>query len=47
MLYELQPYDRLSLVAALLGIAGVSLVAGLIPAHRAASINPVQALRSE
>jgi predicted permease len=47
MLYELQPYDRLSLVAALLGIAGVSLMAGLIPAHRAASINPVQALRSE
>jgi ABC-type lipoprotein release transport system permease subunit len=40
-------HDRLFLVAALLGIAGISLVSGLIPAHRAASINPARALRSE
>lgn len=47
MLYELKPNDSLSLVAALLGIVGVSLAASFNPARRASSIDPAQALRSE
>jgi predicted permease len=47
MLYRLQPYDASSLGAAVAGILAVSLAAGFIPARRAASIDPVQALRSE
>ena len=47
MLYQLAPHDKLSLVAAFSGIAGISLAAGFIPARRAASIDPVRALRSE
>ena len=47
MLYALDPYDTLSLFFALIGIAGISFAAGFIPAHRAASIDPMRALRSE
>jgi ABC-type antimicrobial peptide transport system permease subunit len=47
MLYQLQPYDASSLGAAVAGILAVSLAAGFIPARRAASIDPVQALRTE
>jgi ABC-type antimicrobial peptide transport system permease subunit len=47
MLYQLAPYDKLSFLAAFAGIVGISLAAGYIPARRAASIDPVRALRSE
>ncbi|HEY1897880.1 MAG TPA: FtsX-like permease family protein, partial [Terracidiphilus sp.] len=47
MLYQLQPYDALSLGAAMAGIVAISLIAGFIPARRAASIDPARALRSE
>lgn len=47
ILYQLNPYDEVSLVAAFAGIIGVSLAAGFIPAQRASSIDPAPALRSE
>jgi ABC-type antimicrobial peptide transport system permease subunit len=47
MLFGLEPTDKPTLFAALLGILAVGLAAGYIPAHRAASIDPMRALRSE
>ena len=47
MLFRLSPHDSFSLVAAGLGMMAVSLMAALIPARRAASIEPMQALRAE
>jgi predicted permease len=47
MLFALQPYDAVTLSVALLGVVGISLAAGYIPARRAASMNPMRALRSE
>ena len=47
MLYQLTPYDAWSMLGALAGIVGVSLASSAVPARRAASLDPVQALRSE
>jgi hypothetical protein len=47
VLYGVKPYDILSYSVAALGIASVALVASLIPARRAASIDPWSALRAE
>jgi predicted lysophospholipase L1 biosynthesis ABC-type transport system permease subunit len=47
LLYKLQPHDALSLLGAALGVLGVSLLAALLPARRAAWIEPMVALRSE
>ncbi len=47
MLFGLAPTDSLTLFSALLGITLVGLAAGFIPARRAASIDPMQALRAE
>jgi predicted permease len=47
MLYQLSPYDPLSFAAASTGVLVVSILAALIPAKRAASIDPIQALRTE
>jgi len=46
-LYGVSPADPVSLASAVLVIALVALIAALIPATRAASINPTEALRSE
>ena len=46
-LYQLSAHDPWSLAAACLGVLLVSLVAGFIPARRAASIEPMRALRTE
>jgi predicted permease len=46
-LYQAKPYDPLSLLAAVVVLAGAMLCAVLVPAWRAASIDPMQALRVE
>ncbi len=45
MLYELKGYDPVVLVSAAVALSLVALAAGSIPAHRAAQIEPMQALR--
>ncbi len=47
MLYGIQPYDPLTFGAGVLILLGVALVAGWVPARRAASVQPMEALRHE
>jgi predicted permease len=47
MLYELSAHDPFSFALAALGVLAVSIAAALIPARRAASIDPIRALRTE
>jgi len=47
MLYELSPFDPLSFAFAVCSIALVSSVAALLPAQRAAKVDPMVALRYE
>lgn len=47
MLYGLSATDPLTILAAFAGITIVTLAAAFFPAHRAASIDPMRALRME
>jgi ABC-type antimicrobial peptide transport system permease subunit len=47
MLFGVMPGDSLSFVGALLGVTLVALLASAIPARRAASVDPIIALRYE
>jgi len=47
VLYGVTPSDALSYVLAILGVALVALTASALPARRAASIDPLTALRTE
>ena len=47
MLYKLDAHDPVSFVAAGFGVLVVSVAAALLPARRAASVQPMQALRNE
>ena len=46
-LYGVKPYDGVSYFVAALGIAVVAIAASVIPARRAASVDPLTALRSD
>ena len=47
MLYQMSPFDVTSFAVAIVAISVVSAGAALLPARRAASIDPMKALRSE
>jgi putative ABC transport system permease protein len=47
MLYDVRPLDPISFAGGALIFLAVALIASLIPARRAASVNPVEALRAE
>jgi ABC-type antimicrobial peptide transport system permease subunit len=46
-LYGVRPYDVVSYAVACFGVLVVAIAASVIPARRAASVDPAKALRSE
>jgi ABC-type lipoprotein release transport system permease subunit len=44
-LYGVAPADPISLAAAALPLTTIAAIAGFVPAHRAARLDPLQALR--
>ncbi|MEO8561828.1 MAG: ABC transporter permease [bacterium] len=47
LLFELQAYDPVAVLMAVVLLAAVSLTAGYVPARRAALVNPMNALRND
>jgi len=47
LLYGINPIDPLTLIIAIVGLLTIALAASLLPAIRAASVDPIQALREE
>ena len=47
LLYNVSPYDPLSLAAVSIVLVGIGLFSSWLPAHRATRVNPTEALRTE
>ncbi|HUB30652.1 MAG TPA: hypothetical protein VL967_13185, partial [Terracidiphilus sp.] len=47
LLFSVSPYDPMVLTLSVIGVLLLAVVASALPALRAASINPMQALRGE
>lgn len=47
LLFGVSPFDMATLLSAVLGLAGITTLAALIPAYRSARLDPMQALRTE
>ena len=47
LLFGLQPSDPATIAIAAAGLAAVAAAASLVPAHRAATLDPVTALRDD
>jgi ABC-type lipoprotein release transport system permease subunit len=47
LLFEVKAWDAPTLVGVSLLLSAAALAASYVPAHRAASVNPVEALRAE
>ena len=47
LLYDLKPYDPLTLAGAVTMLAAVALIAAYAPAYRASRLDPMDALREE
>ena len=47
ILFEVQPSDPITMITVLVVVVGVALLASLIPARRAARVDPTIALRGE
>jgi ABC-type antimicrobial peptide transport system permease subunit len=46
-LYQVQPLDPLTYVAVAVALSAIGLIAALLPARKAASIEPMEALRED
>ncbi|HEY3937536.1 MAG TPA: hypothetical protein VGL97_08910 [Bryobacteraceae bacterium] len=46
-LYGIRPADPIAIASAALLLAGIAMLAGFVPARRAASLDPLQVLRYE
>jgi ABC-type antimicrobial peptide transport system permease subunit len=47
MLYQMSPFDPMSFAIAVIAMIAVATFAALLPARRAARLEPMQALRTE
>ena len=47
MLFETSPYDPITLATITILLGAIAVLACLLPAYRAAKINPIEALRAE